>query len=79
MQAWGTRAKMKNKAGMFMINKALPFLESPLSWNVSENRQVILESWNVVDGQGDTLNRGIGFLVMSLKTWALTELSRECH
>jgi hypothetical protein len=34
---------------MFMIIKPLPFLESPESWNIYENMQVILESWNVID------------------------------
>jgi hypothetical protein len=33
--------KFKNKAGMFMITKPLPFFESPESWNVYENRIVI--------------------------------------
>jgi hypothetical protein len=40
---WGfpfpfTRKKSKNKAGMLLINKPLPFLESCQSWNVYENK-----------------------------------------
>jgi hypothetical protein len=51
---------------MFMINKPLPFLESPESWNVYENKHVILESWNVVDGQGRYLksrDRIFGYVI----------------
>jgi hypothetical protein len=29
------------------------------SWNVYQNRQVIRESWNVVDAHMDTVDRGI--------------------
>jgi hypothetical protein len=76
---WQRRAQFKNKAGMCMITKPLPFLESPESWNVYENIEVIRESWNVVDGRGDTLGRGTRFLIMLLKACALTYHSRECH
>jgi hypothetical protein len=63
MHAYKMCAKVKNKAGMFMINKPLPFLEGPESWNVYENRRVTRESWNVVDGQRDTLDRESDFLL----------------
>jgi hypothetical protein len=38
--------------------------------------QVIRESWNVVDGHGDTLCEAIRFLDVSLKTGALFDRNR---
>jgi hypothetical protein len=42
-----------------------------------QNMEVIRESWNVVDAQWDALDREIQFLIMSLKTDALTDIFGE--
>jgi hypothetical protein len=60
-------------------NKQLPFFEPPESWNVYGNKQVIRESWNLVDVQVDSLYRRIRFLIMSFKTGMLAYNTPVCY